>query len=236
MDEAQANALLDDGDFHALVRACVADIESEKTAAYSALARAIATGRVHKTWRRHYILALRDMSADELACLQRAFIARKYPLVPGTGPSMDEGHFLKPAPPGTFEAITIDNLATKGFVAQGKLTLTGVNFVEICVKPADLTPTAIGYRVWTGLNVAVINYQIGDDSQDKVANAICEELRTHCVKSQILAVTRDIGPTSFTHAVLLMGSRADPTSLDAVNRDPRTVATEVRTIVLQNRP
>lgn len=211
LDEAQANALLDDRDFHALVRACVADIESEKTAAYAALARAIATGRVHPTWRRHYVLSLRDMSAGELARLQKAFVARNHQLVPPAGSSMDESHILKPAPPGTLEAIVIDNVTAKGFVAEGKLTLTGVNFVETCMKPADLTPAAIGYRAWTGLNVAVIDYQIGDGALDRLANAICDELREHCVKSQILAVTRDAGMNhiAFSHAVLLVGDRSE---------------------------
>jgi hypothetical protein len=212
LDDIQANALLDDRDFHALVRACVADIESEKTAAYAALARAIATGRVHETWRRHYILSLRDMSAGELTGLQKAFVARSHQLVPAAGPSMDEGYFLKPAPPGTLEAIVIDNLTAKGFVAEGKLTLTGVNFVETCMKAADLTPAAIGYRAWTGLNVAVLDYQIGDGTLAKLANAICDELRNHCIKSQIIAITRDAGMAhlAYTHAVLLVGDHIEP--------------------------
>ncbi len=212
MDQARADALLDDHDFHALLRACLADIESEKTGAYAALARAIATGRVHQTWRRHYILSLRDMSAGELARLQKAFVARSHQLVPAAGPSMDEGHFLKPAPPGTLEAIFIDNLTTKGFIAEGKLTLTGVNFVETCMKAGELTPAAIGYRAWTGLNVAVLNYQIGDGTLDKLANSICDELRNHCIKSQIIAITRDVGimHVAYTHAVLLVSNRRDP--------------------------
>ena len=62
LDEQVAQAMLNDKDFHAIVRACLADIEAEKTEAYASMARSFATHAVEKQWRRHFILALRDLS------------------------------------------------------------------------------------------------------------------------------------------------------------------------------
>lgn len=212
MKEAVARAMLDDTDFHALLRACLADIESEKVTAYAALARKIATGAVPKEWRRHFVLALRDLSADELACMRKACVAREHKLIPAQGPSMGEDHFLSPGRPGTRQSIMIGNLVARGFAHEGKLSDLGVKFTKACWRAEDLTAGSIGYREWSGHNVAIVSYEIGDRRQDELARNLEDALRATCVKSFTLAVMRDNHQQvrmNATLAVLLVGNKIE---------------------------
>ena len=209
MEEAVARAMLDDADFHALLRACVAEIEAEKVVAYAALARAIATGAVETEWRRHFVLALRDLSADELTCMRQALVAREHKLIPAQGPSMGQDRFLSPGRPGTHQAIMVGNLVARGFVHESKLSDLGAKFANACWRAEDLTPHSIGFREWSGHNVAIVSYEIGDRRQDELARNLEDALRAICVKSFTAAVMRDNhqqARMNATLAVLLVGS------------------------------
>jgi len=192
MDEEVARAMLDDADFHSLVKACVADIEAEKTEAYATMARSIASGLVEKDWRRHFILALRDLAAEEIQILRRAYIAKHHDLIPQQGSSIDDGHFLKlDAAPGTRKAIALANLGAKGFVHGGKLAPAGEQFTKACWRPTQLTPSAISSRSWSGHNIAIISYELDGPSVVAFAMLLERELRKAGAKSNTVALTRD---------------------------------------------
>lgn len=209
LDEQQARALLDDADFHALLRACVADIEAEKVGAYAALARGIATGTVAQQNRRHFILSLRDLSAHELALLRKAFVARSHKLMPDQGSGVvEEREFVSPGQPGSFRSIHVSNLTSRGFVHDGRLSPLGAGFAQAVWRSHELTPESLGYLTWSGHNVAIINNEIGSPRVDQVAYALTEGLRRRRSKSSIVAVTRDTQPQVrlfATRAVLLVG-------------------------------
>jgi hypothetical protein len=192
MDEKVARAMVDDADFHSLVKACVADIEAEKIDAYANMARSIASGAVKKEWRRHFILALRDLAAEEIEILRRAHIAKHHNLIPVQGNSINEGHFLElDAAPGTQKAIALANLGAKGFVYGGKLAHAGDEFTNACWRQEQLTPGAIDFRNWSGHNVAIVSYELGVPAVAAFATLLQDELRKAGVKSNIIALLRD---------------------------------------------
>ena len=61
------------------------------------------------------------------------------------------------------------------------------------VRADDLTPAALGYKVWTGLHVIILNYESGTVRLDSVAQAIESALRSVGVSSQIFAPTHQTG-------------------------------------------
>lgn len=191
MGDEVARAMVDDKDFHALLRACVADIEGEKVGAYANLARGIATGAVAKQWRRHFIVSLRDLSAEELECLRGALIAQNHQLIPARGPSLGQEHFLRAGHPGTPQAIWMSNLAARGLIHNGNLSQAGEKFTRACYLSKELTPGSIGYRVWTGHKVAIVCYELGGAKVDGLPTTVQDALREAGIKSNVLAVVRD---------------------------------------------
>lgn len=190
MDEQVAAVMVDDEDFHALLRACLADIEAEKVRSYANLAREIASGSVAKQWRRHFILSLRELSAGELERLRGAWVAGKHQLIPAQGPSMGQEHFLDPGHPGSLQAISLNNLASRGLIHEGKLSKAGEAFAAACFRPADLTPASIGFREWSVHNIAIICYEMADNSSLRLSTALQDRLRRVAAKASIIAVKR----------------------------------------------
>ena len=192
MDEEVARVMVDDQDFHALLRACAADIEAEKVEAYAQLARGIASGSVPKEWRRHFILSLRDLAAGDLERLRGALVAKEHDLIPARGPSMGPAHFLDPGEPGTTKAISVGNLAIRGFTHAGALSTAGERFARACLRPERLTPKALGYQAWSGHHFAILNYEMGNNrSLDALAEKLQDALRSNGVKSSVVAFQRE---------------------------------------------
>ncbi len=191
MEEQVAAAMVDDKDFHALLRACVADIEAEKVTAYANLAKGIASGSVEKQWRRHFLLSLRDLAADELQCLQHALVASRNQLIPAQGSTLGQTDFLQKGEPGTPQSIWIRNLAARGLIHDAKLSPAGEAFTLAVFRSKDLTPESIGFRTWSGHNVAIINYEIGKEPLYSLCNTLQDELRTVGAKSTVMALLPD---------------------------------------------
>ena len=239
MDESTASAMLDSADFQALLRACVADIEAEKLSLYAVMACSIASGSVPKPSRRHFVLCLRDLSADELALLRGAFVARQHPnmmTAAGSG-SIDQREYLDTGEPGDFRAIQVATLLSKGFVHDNKLTALGHAFVKATWRPEHLTPEALGLQTWSGHHVNIINYEIGQGELDLVATRLADGLRAMRSKSSILAVTSEnskrvlLASTAERRlAILLLGKTNDriASHLDAL----RTYVSRVPTVAV----
>lgn len=218
MDEQQARAMLDSADFHSLLRACLTDIEDEKLREYANMACSIATGAVGQESRRHFILCLRDLSAEELALLKGAYVARHSPNImseSGSG-SIHESEFLSAGTPGGFRAIHIAALTSKGLVHDSKLTSLGLAFVRATWRETDLTPSALGRETWSGYHVSILNYEIGQGTLDGIADQLTNGLHAHRCKSSIFAVTRQnlqrvllMASTSARLAVLLVGTQRE---------------------------
>lgn len=210
MDEQVARAMLDDADFHALLRACVADIEAEKVGAYATLARRIASGKVTQQWRRHFILSLRDFSNAEFELLRRAYVAKRFDVVGGHGmDSLRETDILKVGAPGSHHAILMTNLTTRGFVHEAKLSEIGDAFASVCWREEQLTPAALGLPTWTGHHVPIICYELDNPPSLQFASTIQNAFIADRVKTDIVAVLDDMVTQQIrmrsTMAVLLVG-------------------------------
>lgn len=215
LDESVVDALIDDRDFHALIRACVADIEAEKREAYTALARSIATGRVGTSWRRHFVLSLKDISQMELTSLRSAYVAKRFDLVPTSdkaGSMVREEDFLSSDQPGSYRSIAVANLTTRGFIHSNKLSSTGEDFIRACSSDAMLEPGAMGYKQWSGQRVAIISYELDDNSAAGKAVEIEGHLRRYQIKAPIIAIMHGNlrqAQTAGDQGVLLVGSRLE---------------------------
>ena len=192
-DADTVQALIDDRDFHAILRACVAEIEEEKIGAYAALAQAIALGKIERDWVRHFTISLKEMTMRELDLLRHAYIAKKFDLVPKTGnggTSVTQEEFLRPGQPGNLQTITIEKLTSKGFIYKVELSGTGEFFVESCTKSLHLIPQAFGYKTWSGQHVAIVSYDLADNRIVKQSTEIESSLQKYQIKAQTVAVTR----------------------------------------------
>lgn len=222
MDEQVARVMLDQADFHALLRACVADIEDEKSRPYAELARSIATGAVTGSHRRHFVLALRDLSYDALTLLRSAYVAKHYSnIMPTIGSGvLGQREFLEGHSAGSPRAIQVADLVARGLAHDAQVTELGDAFTRATWSAEDLTPGAIGLQTWSGYQVLVIDYEIGDPEMDRVAQGLADALRVQHHKSSIVAITRRsmyMRGGARTLGVLLVGRKHDRIADNAVH-------------------
>lgn len=157
IDENTLKGQLEEANFHALMQACLSDIEDEKTVPYALLTRSIACGTVQQELRRHFILALKDLAWDHLDFLRKAYVLSKNSIIPPQGPGALEAQtILTGYAPGSVDHLAVVNLTSKGFVAGLELSQLGINFVESCSAEDDLAPGAYGLQVWSGYKCDII--------------------------------------------------------------------------------
>lgn len=151
LDEKILQGELEEANFHALMQACLSDIEEEKTVPYALLTRSIALGIVKQELRRHYILSLKDLAWDHLDFLRKAYVLTKFAVIPQQGPGqLTAETILTGYNPGSVEHLAVVNLTSKGFVSGLELSELGTDFVAACSSEEDLNPGAYGLQVWSG--------------------------------------------------------------------------------------
>jgi hypothetical protein len=100
-----------------------------------------------------------------------------------------------------------------GFIHNGKLSRTGELFTRACYQSKELTPGSIGYRVWSGHNVAIACCDLRDAEIARLTAAVQDALREAGVKSNILALVRDNWQQArlvHTMGVVLVRRRTQP--------------------------
>ncbi|PHN53942.1 hypothetical protein AO268_23550 [Pseudomonas sp. ICMP 8385] len=169
---------IEDTNFHALLQACLSDIEDEKTTAYANLTRSIIEGRVKKELRRHYIISLRDIAWDHLDYLREAYVISNYSLfLPGNPKTIRVEGFLTKHHPGSGQHLAVTSLTAKGFVEGENLSQLGGDFVQACSTEDDLAPGAYGYRIWSNHKCEVLSLVDPMESSsviDSIATALME--------------------------------------------------------------
>ncbi|MHC8308205.1 hypothetical protein ACYZUC_01105 [Pseudomonas sp. GT1P32] len=174
---------IEEANYHALLNACLSDIEDEKTIPYANLTRAIALGKVSNDLKRHYVLSLKDIAWEDLDFLRQAYVISNNPIIPSSGNgNLSSRDFLVQIPSESVRALSVRNLTAKGFVDGQKLTAIGVGFVKACSEDDDLTPGAYDYRVWTGQSCD--NYLLDDSAgAARVQDLLQSDLRSIGVNS-----------------------------------------------------
>lgn len=189
IDASQAEPLLDDPDFHALLKSCSAEVESEKIEPYARLIQNIASGRVQKESRRHFILSLSKLSFAQLELMKKAYISAKYRLKPSVGGGqVEQREFLAVSRAGTIHSINIFELTTCGFIDKECLTQLGIDFVQSIFRDSQLTPAAINHKTWSNRHYAIVCYELGNSNISNQCLNIQTKLYMNNHKTSILAV------------------------------------------------
>ena len=83
--------------------------------------------------------------------------------------------------------LSIEKLISRGFINKNKSGLTpiGEQYVETIFTTNELKPKSIGRKPWTGINIAIVSYQLGDILHSMVSQAVQEALR----RIRLLAVS-----------------------------------------------
>lgn len=178
-------AEISEADYHALLNACLADIEDEKTVAFAYLAKSIAKGKIHKDYRRHFILALRDLSFDQLDFLRKLYVVSKYPIPPKEGPgNRTVKSELANLRAGTVADLAFTALHSRGFLTREGLTDIGNSFVTEITPDEFLQPGAYDLETWSGAKCQVISALRNNAAEIKIISAIQNKLRNEMVESR----------------------------------------------------
>lgn len=160
LHEDLESSQLDASDYHSLFSACLADIEQEKSGIYGNLAKMIATNRVPKELRRHFILKLKEITWDQLDILARTYVICNHRIMPRQGNwDLTPKEFLESRDPFSAKSIDIHYLNQNKFLAEETITKLGSKFIKACFPQDLLTPGAYNYNVWLGASYAMISLQ-----------------------------------------------------------------------------
>lgn len=153
VDENVLAGEIEEANYHALLNACLSDIEDEKTTPYANLTRAIACGKVSHDLKRHFTLSLKEIAWEDLDFIRHAYVLANNEVIPSSGGGdVSAGDFLVKIPDESVRALSVKALTAKGFIIGRKITDIGNQFVEACSTGDELTPGVYGYRVWSGHN------------------------------------------------------------------------------------
>lgn len=135
----------EEADFHALLSACVNDVDAEKTVPYGLLTKAIGRGGIPVDHRRFFISLLKNMEFGQLDILRNTYVLTKYSCRSDSNKPVHVSAFLS-APSGLMNSLFIADLERKGLISNNKITLLGISFVKSCSLDDDLYPGTYGYK------------------------------------------------------------------------------------------
>lgn len=151
VDEELLAGEIEEANYHALLNACLADIEDEKTTAYANLTKAIASAKVSGDLRRYFILALKEIAWQDLDLLKRLYVINKNSIIASAGNgTLSSKDYLTKYSEGSAHRLSVTTLSAKDFVNENEISGIGSLFAEACSSADDLTPGVYGYRVWSG--------------------------------------------------------------------------------------
>jgi len=189
-DAAVLDAEIEESNFHALLNACVSDIEEEKTVPYASLTRSIALGQVEPELRRHFILSLKELSWEELDLLRRIYVVTKYPVIPKRGTDFDITLLFDYSPSEISKTIAVTSLKTKGMLDEDRISFAGMSFVTACSEGDDLDPVFYDYKVWSDYTCLIL--QLVDTKVDNSLNeTLASSLRACRINSYSVMIGGD---------------------------------------------
>ncbi|MBE4444334.1 hypothetical protein WMQ58_04475 [Vibrio diabolicus] len=196
-------------DYHALLSSCIQDIENEKTKIYANLMKFLILSNLPQEERRYYIKLTKELTYQELQFIRELYINQNYHFMTVGGPSEQVRKLLSSSAPMT--NITIKSLINHGLIFEDKSGITDIatQYVRLMFVDDELTPKSINQVEYSGHNVAILNYMIGDPKHDKAAMTLHESLHRHAIKSSILTLQRNASqyaPYSvmFSSAILIL--------------------------------
>lgn len=179
------NKEFDLDDYHAILSSCTQDIENEKVSIYANLMRGIIEQKIGPKIKRHFITSCKDLTFTELCFLKEAYINSKFDLMTPGGTTQQISALLKTNE--FFRSITIDKLVQLGYIDKeySKITSMSEQLISIIFDKESISPKSIGRTQYSGVNVLIVSYQLGDSVHHKVTQDIQESLWSHQIKSAI---------------------------------------------------
>lgn len=226
-DEANLESILKKSfnlnEYHAVLNACVQDIENEKTEIYSGLMKSLMIKDITTRHRRFFITVTKLLTFTEIEFIRNLYINANYDLMTAGGTYQQLSSMLTKR--DALTDITIRTLVSYGLVTDDrkKMTSLGKLYAEALFDENKLTAKSINRQEYTNINVAILNYMISDKTHDRVSNYLHDSLWNHGVKSQILALNgRSVrqAPLSFNAGVLILSD----VEYDEKHFDKRAIA------------
>lgn len=181
-EEELNKASLDTADYHALLSACLADIEEEKSGLYGHLAKAIATNKVTQEYKRFFITKLKESTWDQLDLLANAHVITKHNIMPREGNwKHNTDELLKNVNPISARGLDSNYLHQNRFLQDDKISSLGKSFIESCFPHDLLTPSAFGYNEWLAANYTMITLAQSGPAYDG-SHIIAAHYRKHRIQ------------------------------------------------------
>ncbi|MEZ9297676.1 hypothetical protein AB4168_04140 [Vibrio splendidus] len=226
-DEANLESILkksfDLDEYHAVLNACVQDIENEKTEIYSDLMKSLMVKGIATRYRRFFITVTKQLTFVEIELIRNLYINANYDMMTVGGTSQQVTSMLSSQ--DIMTDITIRTLVSYGLVTDDRKGMTNLGklYAEALFEQNKLTPDSINRQEYTNINIAILNYMISDKTHDQVSRHLQDSLWSHGVKSSILALNRHSvrqAPLLFNAGVLILSD----VEYDEKHFDKRAIA------------
>lgn len=168
-------------DYIQILSYVVRDDENEKMDVYARIFKALQNNAIPQNYRNHFLRSSRELLTDDIEFMRKVFIVSKFKF-------KDDGDIDHQMRNLTITTDPIINLSIQNLVRTGFLyekPATGPNkptemlnaFVNIIYTPNDLTPEAIGKKVWSDHNVTIVCKNLDKHSNllYKISNSFFQE-------------------------------------------------------------
>lgn len=208
-------------EYHAVLNACVQDIENEKTEVYSQLMKSLITDEITGDYRRFFITVTKTLNASEIDFLRTLYINANHDMMTVGGTHQQVTSILKGKNLDAMTKITVNTLVSYGLITEERddITRIGRLYAETLFVKSELTPVSIGRKEFKNIKVAILNYKIGDSIHDSVAEHLGNALWEKGIKSSILTLSKSSHQAKimFNVGVLLLSDMDyDPKHFDRI--------------------
>lgn len=172
-------------DYYAILSSCTQDIENEKVTIYANLLRGIIEGRIEPKIKRHFITTCKDLTFTELHFLKEVYINSEFDLMTPGGTRAQVSTLLSTK--DFFKSVTISKLIQLGYIDKEcrHITPMAKQLIKLIFEKESLSPEAVGRSEFSGINILIISYQLGDNIHNKVVQGIQDSLWSNNIKSSI---------------------------------------------------
>lgn len=210
-DYATANALATEIEFADLLQACVNDSDSNKAEAYAQLTVALKFGSLDKEYRRHFMLALKQLAHEDLELLRLAHIATKHELIPEHGYGvLSQSDVFNQHKLGVIRSLSVETLRQLGLIKPEGITDLGVLFIK-SVYGRELCDHYEGFKTWQSPPVIILTGGKKDSHNDSVIDGF-KRLRVRCITVPIISFPKGLEQNLPYKAIVFAGDYEGLTS------------------------
>lgn len=190
-DYLVANKLATDIEFADLLQACLNDSDSNKAEAYAKLTVTLKFDTLDKEYRRHFVLALKQLAHEDLELLRLAYIATEYQLIPEQGHGvLSQSEIFNTHKLGVIRALSVETLRQLGLIKSEGITDLGKLFVK-SIYSRELCDHHEDFKIWQDPPVVILTGGKKDDYNDSVIDSF-KGLRIRSVPMPIISFPKEL--------------------------------------------